>query len=188
MNTIRKTQAAVSKSTPMTHMRVVKDVIPTKREIRIEQFWQFCQAALWSTREFNYAEIKEFKMLIGEHFKRNQNPDKVFKQLVERACLAKRYISRKNGRYISKPVDWLNINYKNGLIGTKGWYKEVQEQRKTVLHYNEGIALFAQAVYSYCDSRNILGIDSFRKEMIRLRQYDLLQMYTNTIIQIQYFN
>ena len=189
MNTNRKIQTVpAAKPKHFAQMRVVKDAVPTKREMRIEQFWQFCQATFWSTREFNYAEIKEFKSLIQEYFKRNQNPDKVFKQLVERVCLAKRYVSRKKGRYISKPVDWLNINYKNGLAGTKDWYKEVLEQRKTVPHYNEGIALLSQAVFSYCENRNILDIDSFRKEMIRLRQHDLLQIYSNTIMQIRYFN
>lgn len=175
---------------PATHLRVVKGSLfaGRTRERRIEQFWLLCHATFWNTQQFTDAEVSEFKKLIREHFKNNKNVDRVFKQLAERVCLAKRYITRKQGRYISKPIDWLNINYKNGLAGTASWLKEVEEQRKTVPHYNEGIKLLAKAVYKYCKDRNIIEMINCRKELIRLKQHDLLQIYMNSIMHIQYFN
>ena len=148
----------------------------------------FCQAALWNNQQFAKEEIKEFKFLISEHFTKGKSINKTFRQLVERVCLAKRYVARKKGRYISKPVDWLNINYKNGLASTKAWYKSVQEQRESVPHYNEGIALLSEAVLNFCEHRNILDILHFRKELIQQKQYDLLQIYMNSILHIDYFN
>lgn len=191
MSAIKKIQTKREiKNTHVPHLKVVKGGLfpTTKREKRIEQFWLFCHATFWNTQQFSDAEITEFKLLIREHFKRNKNVDATFKQLVERVCLAKRYVTRKKGRYISKPIDWLNINYKNGLAGTASWYKVVQEQRETVPHYNEGIALLAKSVYKYCETRNILDMLINRKELIRLKQHDLLQIYMNTIMHIQYFN
>lgn len=178
------------KNKNVSHLRVIKGgLFPTsKREKRIEQFWLFCRATFWNTQQFTDVETGEFKTLIREHFKRNKNVDVVFKQLVERVCLAKRYVTRRKGRYISKPIDWLNINYKNGLAGTASWYKVVQEQRETVPHYNEGILLLSRAVLKYCENRNILEILNYRRELIKLKQHDLLQLYMNTIMHIQYFN
>jgi hypothetical protein len=178
------------KNKTVSHLKVVRGgLFPTSnREKRIEQFWLLCHATFWNAQQFTDAEVNEFKELIREHFKRNRNVDSVFKQLVERVCLAKRYVTRRKGRYISKPIDWLNINYVNGLAGTAGWYKVVEEQRETVPHYNEGIALLAKAVYRFCETRNIVEMINFRKDLIRLKQHDLLQIYMNTIMHIQYFN
>lgn len=191
MSALRKIQTKKeTKSKNVSHLRVIKGgLFPTsKREKRIEQFWLFCQATFWNTGQFTDAQVGEFKTLISEHFKGSKNVDKTFKQLAERVCLAKRYVSRRKGRYISKPIDWLNINYKNGLAGTASWYKEVETQRETVPHYNEGILLLSRAVLNYCEKRNILDILLYRKELIKLKQHDLLQIYMNTIMHIQYFN
>lgn len=191
MSAIKKIQTKSEvKNRPASHLRVVKgNLFPrTTREKRIEQFWLLCHATFWNGQQFTDAETCEFKELIAEHFKRNRNVDAVFKQLVERVCLAKRYVTRKKGRYISKPIDWLNINYKNGLAGTASWYKDVVAQRETVPHYNEGISLLAKAVYKFCETRNVLDILNYRKDLIRLKQQDLLQIYMNTIMHVHYFN
>lgn len=191
MSALRNIQSKKeSKNKNVSHLKVVRGgLFPTStREKRIEQFWLLCHATFWNAQQFTDAEVSEFKELIREHFKRNRNVDSVFKQLVERVCLAKRYVTRRKGRYISKPIDWLNINYVNGLAGTASWFKVVEEQRETVPHYNEGIALLSKAVYRFCETRNIVEMINFRKELIRLKQNDLLQIYMNTIMHIQYFN
>jgi hypothetical protein len=171
-------------------LRVVRGgLYPTsKKEKRIEQFWLFCQAALWNNQQFSESEVTEFKKLIAEYFKKSKDTDKIFTQLIERVCLAKRYVSRKPGRYMSKPIDWLNINYKNGLRGTYSWFKQVQQQRRSVPHYNEGISKLAEAVLSYCDKPNSNIVYSSRRELLKLNQYDLNQMFMNTIIHMQYLN
>lgn len=114
--------------------------------------------------------------------------EKTFKQLIERVCLAKRYVSRKKGRYISKPVDWLNVNYKNGLKGTEKWFKQVQLQRADVPHYNEGISILSLAVLQYCEVKSVLNIEYYREKFISLKQFDLLQHYMNTVVHLQYTN
>ena len=189
MSAVRKLKTEKN-TTRTSHLKVVKGgLYPySKREISTENLWLFCQASLWNTQVFSDEEIKEFKALLSEHFKGSKNIEKTFKQLVERVCLAKRYLARRKGRYISKPIDWLNINYKNGLAGTAGWYAVVEEQRKTVPHYNEGISVLAKAVYKYCEKRSILDMLQYRKELIKLKQHDLLQTFMNTVMHVQYFN
>lgn len=191
MSAVRKIQNQNgTKNSRVSHLKVVKGgLYPlTKRENRIEQFWLFCHATLWNNQQFENTQIEEFKELISAHFKKFKDVDQAFKQLTERVCLAKRYVSRKQGRYISKPIDWLNINYKNGLTGTESWYKSVINQRKTVPHYNEGIALLSRAILNYCEKKNIIEIFSFRKELIQQKQFDLMQIYMNTIMHVQFLN
>ena len=158
------------------------------RERRIEQFWSFCHATLWNNEQFEAAQVEEFKKLIAEHFRKFIDADNAFKELVERVCLAHRYVARRQSRYISKPIDWLNINFSNGLTGTESWYKSVQEQRKTVPHYNEGILTLSRAVLNYCKTRNVFDILNYRRELIKQKQFDLLQIYMNAIPHILYFN
>lgn len=188
MSAVKKVSEKSTKRT--STLRVIKGGLfaRTKKEIVIENLWLICKASFWNTQLFSNEEEKEFKALLAEHFKGSKNIELTFKQLVERVCLTKRYLSRKKGRYISKPIDWLNINYKNGLSGTLSWYKVVQEQRETVPHYNEGISLLAKALLKYADKRNILDMLHYRRELIRLKQHDLLQLFMNSIMHIQYFN
>jgi len=63
----------------------------------------------------------------------------------------------------------------------------VEEQRKTVPHYNEGISLLAKAVYKNSVKTNLLGMLKYRRELIALKQYDLLQVYMNSILFSHYF-
>jgi hypothetical protein len=191
MSTVRKINSVkVEKRQTVTHLKVVKSIYKPLEisTSRIDQFWIFCNAVLWPNQQFQNAEIKEYKKLIAEHFRNSRNYDKTFKQLIERVCLAKRYVARRKGRYISKPVDWLNINYKNGLAGTASWYKVVEKQRKTVPHYNEGIAKLSEAVLSYCIIPSLFDIRCNYKKLITLKQYDLVQLYVNTIMHMQYLN
>lgn len=188
MTAVRKIQTR--KRTHKSHLRVVRggQYSSTKKERRIEQFWLFCNACLWNNQQFEESEVTEFKKLIGEFFKNCKDADAKFKQLVQRACLAKRYVTRRSGRYISKPIDWLNINYKNGLAGTASWYKQVQEQRKSVPHYNEGISTLANAVLDFSQTRNVLAVPNFRSELLKQKQSDLAQIYMNTIMHIHYLS
>lgn len=160
----------------------------TKKETASENLWLICKAAFWNTQLFTNEDEATFKGLITEHFKNSKNLDVTFKQLVERVCLVKRYLTRRKGRYISKPIDWLNVNYKNGLAGTTSWYKDVIKQRQSVPHYNEGITVLAKGLLKYAENRNILDLLKYRRELIELKQHDLVQLYMNCIMHIQYLN
>jgi hypothetical protein len=158
------------------------------REKRVNDFWTFCHSTFWSNELFTEEEQQEFKMLIADHFKDGKDADEVFFQLLQRATLAKRYIKRRSTRYISKPSDWLNINFKKGLAGTENWLKEVEDQRLTVPTYNEGIELLAEAILSWTKKGNADDVMNYREKFIVSKQFDLLFLYTNAIMHFQYIN
>jgi hypothetical protein len=170
--------------------RIIKGGLysPTKREKRINDFWTFCHSTFWSNEIFTELQEDEFRELISAYFEKGKDSDETFSQLVQRAVLAKRYVKRRNSRYVAKPADWLNINYKTGLKGTEAWYKEVEQQRLSVPTYNEGLEFLAEAVLSWATKRNVLEVSTYREKFIELKHFDLLFLYTNAIMHFQYIN
>ena len=183
MSAIKKTN---SKKVKVTPLRVVYVNPEYKTHRLLNGLWIVAYSTIWNNRPFTCVETAEFKKLLSEHLKADKNVKQNFKDIVERICLAKRFVSRRKERYIAKPIDWLNINYHNGLAGTAGWLEEVKEQRKTVPHYNEGIATFAHAILHYLESPNMLVFLRYRRMLMEQKQYDLLQIYYNTVLNLQY--
>lgn len=179
MSAVKKTKAGVS------HLRVVKGGKTNPLNNIVESTWAFIQAALWQNEEFTETEMLQFQNLISEYYNCNKPAEKVFEELVERVCLAKRYVSRKPGRYVAKPIDWLNMHYYNGLQVTESWYKQVCMQRITVPYYNIGLSLLAKALIKYLHEPTAKTLYAVRKRLIAERQFDLLQIFNNTIVNIQ---
>lgn len=184
MSAIRKTEK--KKAAKVIQLKLIKGGRTPELDKLVHGLWTLAYSALWNNKEFSIYETEELKELLSEHFENNKNSKRNFKDLVERICLAKRFVSRKRGRYISKPIDWLNINYKNGLAGTASWLEEVNEQRKSVPHYNEGITTLANGILKYMGSPSITVFLRYRKMLLEQKQSDLLQIFQITIINLQY--
>jgi hypothetical protein len=152
----------------------------------INGLWNVAQAGLWPNKSFSEKEKAVLKELIADHFYNGKNNKRNFKELLERICLAKRYVARKRGRYISKPQDWLNIHYPLGLAGTGAWLEKVNEVRADVPDYNKGIQTFAKAVLSFIESPGENTFHKYRKQLMEQKQFDLLQVFYTSIINLQY--
>ncbi|MCA0429039.1 MAG: hypothetical protein LCH32_00890 [Bacteroidetes bacterium] len=183
MTAVRKIRTATA-----PYLRVIKGGKFSPKNNIVENTWIFIHAALWCNNEFTNKEETQFQNLIAEHYNTVKNPTKVFEEIIERVCLAKRYVNRKRGRYLSKPIDWLNINYHKGLAGTEGWYQEVCLQRISVPEYNKGITLLAKSITKYLQEPTIKTIVAVRKKLIAQKQFDLLQMFNNAVINFQINN
>lgn len=152
----------------------------------IDGLWNVAQAGLWPNKAFSEKEKSALKELIADHFANGKSDKRTFKELLERICLAKRYVARKRGRYISKPQDWLNIHYPLGLAGTSAWLERVNEVRSDVPEYNKGIKTFANAVLRFIESPGENTFLKFRKQLIDQKQFDLLQVFYTAIINHQF--
>jgi hypothetical protein len=183
MNTVRKTK---SKETKVIQLKVIRGESSREASRLVNASWAVVQSALWNSRHFNPSEVAQLKKLIAEHYENGKSIKVTFKDLIERICLAKRYVARKKGRYISKPVDWLNIHYHKGLAGTAAWLQEVKEQRKTVPEYNLGISTLAKGILKYTESPSMTVFYQYRRMLIEQKQQDLLQIFYNTIINLQF--
>lgn len=188
MSAIRKTNSKSKKSGKGKVIQLNafanKDQITTGQ--LINGLWNVAQGALWINRNFTASEKLQLKKLIAEHFFNGKTNKRTFKELVERICLAKRYVARKRGRYISKPQDWLNIHYPLGLAGTGAWLERVNEVRADVPEYNKGITTLAKGILKFIESPSEATFYRYRRLLIEQRQFDLLQIFNNTIINLQY--
>ncbi len=144
------------------------------------------QSSLWFGKQFSEKENEQLAELIAEHFYNGADARKNFKDLIERISLAKRYVNRKRGRYISKPQDYLNIHYPLGLVGTASWLEQVKAVRKDVPDYNKGITVFAKALLAFIDSPSHAEFHKAQKQLIEHKQFDLLQIYNNTVLKLQF--
>ena len=89
--------------------------------------------------EFTPNETKSFKSLLEVYFKDKGFFFYFFVEFCERILLAKRYVARRSGRYVAKPIDYLNIHFKFGIAGTEDWYKQLEQQRKLVPQYTKAL-------------------------------------------------
>lgn len=161
---------------------------PQQRNVQklIDGVWAAAVNSLWFHKTFNEKETETFKSLIAEHFYNSNDSKRNFRELIERICLAKRYVARKRGRYISKPQDYLNIHYPLGLAGTSAWLEQVKFIRKDVPEYNKGITTLAKSLLAFIESPSVANFHKGRKNLIEQNQFDLLQIYNNVIIHLQY--
>ena len=161
---------------------------PRQKEITmlVNALWGVAASSFWFNKMFTAEEVDHYKQLIGEHFFNGRDARVNFKELVERLCLAKRYVARKSGRYISKPQDYLNVHYPSGLSGTAAWLACIEEIRKEVPEHNKGITTFAKALLSFIENPSKINYHEGRKQLTEQNQFDLLQIYHHVIIHIQY--
>lgn len=161
---------------------------PHQRSVKklIDGLWAVAATSLWFNKTFSESESESHKTLIGEHFFNGKESKRNFRELIERICLAKRYVARKRGRYISKPQDYLNIHYPLGLAGTASWLEQVNTIRKDVPEYNKGISTLAKALLAFIENPTAANFHKGRRSLIEQNQFDLLQIYINTIVHLQY--
>lgn len=178
-----KTKASNKKTIQLNIFRQPNQI---ETEKLINGLWSVVKSSLWVNRIFTMKESEELKELIADHFFNGKNNKRNFKDLVERICLAKRYLARKRGRYISKPQDWLNVHYPKGLAGTASWLEQVNTVRKDVPEYNKGITTLANGIIKYMESPNIIVFNRYKAMLVEQKQFDLLQIFYNTIINLQY--
>lgn len=161
---------------------------PHQRETAklINALWGAISTSLWPYKTFDNSQVVHFKELIGEHFLNGRDAKRNFKEIIERVCLAKRYLARKRGRYISKPQDYLNVHYPLGLTGTASWLQQVNDVRKDVPEYNKGISTLAKTLIAFIDNPTIPSYHKARKQLLNQNQFDLMQILNNTIIHLEY--
>lgn len=187
MNTIRKTKSKSNKSKGKTiQLNIFQQPNQTETEHLINGLFNVARGALWLNKNFTAKEKENLKELLADHFYNGKTNKRTFKELVERICLVKRYVARKRGRYISKPQDWLNIHYPLGLAGTASWLTKVNEVRSEVPDYNKGITTLANAILKYIENPGHFTFYKYRRLLMEQKQFDLLQIFNNTIINLQY--
>lgn len=159
-----------------------------KRVQRTQDLLTFTQSIFWLEKTFSEEEQLRLKLLIAEHFHGSTDVDRTFKELIARTCLTKQWVDEKPYRTILEPAEWFDVNSAEGLDSAEGLYNKILTQRTTIPSYQYGITIITEAILKYFEKKNVLDIYSYRKQFIKLHRMDLLQIYFNAIIHIQFIN
>ena len=185
-STAKRTVKSKTKSAKVIQLNIFQQPQQKAISTLVNAIWGAVSTSLWPYKTFDNSEVTYFKELIAEHFLNGREAKRNFKEIIERVCLAKRYLARKRGRYISKPQDYLNVHYPLGLAGTAAWLQQVNVVRKDVPEYNKGISTLAKALIAFLDNPTILVYHKGRRQLLEQKQFDLLQIFNNTIIHLEY--
>ncbi len=164
------------KKQPEAKLTLIKGGARTEYQRLILTTWQVAQSALWADKVFSDQDKDEFFSLISGYYRGSKNKVACFKQVIQRILLARRYVNRNRNRYIPKPADWLNIHFTYGISGTKGWYERIKEERKKVPHYNEGIKLFADGVWTFVNTPTAANYLNLHGNLFERDQHDLIEV------------
>lgn len=150
----------------------------------IHDLWLICHSAFWPDETFSEHEVVQFKKLIAEHFTGCTNTEERFKELVERTIMAKDYFVRRPWRYMTRPIDWLNINYWYGLSRTQPWYTRVFIERLSKPKHNEDMLLVAEALLDYSKEQRTDKVRACMQVLCEQKNYELLRFYITAILQL----
>lgn len=154
----------------------------------VNDLWLICHSTFWSDETFSEKEVARFKTLISAHLDGYKNAEEKFTELIERIIMAKDYISRRPWRYIAKPNEWLNINYRYGLAGTAAWYKRLTQERSASPSHKKELQLVAEALLDYSMNQDTDAVRAYTQILCEYGQYDLLRLYVNAILKITHSN
>jgi len=174
---------ATTKDAKVIRLSVFRQPGEIETDRLINGLWSIAKGALWMNRIFWTSETIAFRELIAVHFYNGKKNKQNFKELAERICLAKRHFDLMKGFSISDPSQWLDINEPEGLAATGEWLDHL---KKDIPEYNIGISTFANTFLRYLDSPNSRTFIQCKLALIDEKQFDLLEIFHNTIINLQY--
>jgi hypothetical protein len=178
-------QSEISEKLEQFKIRLLNSIMLEKR---CQDLLTFSNAVLWPDETFSEEKKMSLLPLITEHFRDSNNINQTFRELVERTVMAKRWVDEKEYRTLLSPAFWFNINRIDGLYSTHSLYGKMLTQKKTIPSYQFGLTVISEAVLRFCQHQNILHINGYRDQFIKLNRMDLLQYYFSAVMHIQFVN
>lgn len=152
----------------------------------IEAAWQLAYCALWHDQPFAAKEVQAARNYIGHYFHLSLDTQKAFTALCERVLLANRYLNSEQSRFVPQPSIWFNPKYQYGFAGTLPWYHRLIVKRTEVEGYQAGIAAVAKSYWQYATGSPANAFTSCRKNLLQLREYGLLQIFSNAVLLLSF--
>lgn len=173
-----ETDATMSKIIPINN----SPTIPLDHPY-VHACWVLSYNAFWCYDRLHAAEVLYAKNAIWNILSK-PSVDQNFIKIIERLLLSYKTVRNDNSRWIDLPSLWFNPEFPDGISSYDDFYKSVREKRKVVKGYYKGIKVFASHLLRYmvCPSDKILK--SCSTKLLSLREYDLIQLWNNTIVQL----
>lgn len=113
------------------------------RILAANHIWRVIKSAFWKDKEFSADVEEKCTLHLNSYFQNCKNLEHRFKELCERVCLVKAFLTERNCPLPYHPITFVNPNTKYGLSYTKSWYTQLQMQRSLTPFYKCEIRTFA---------------------------------------------
>jgi hypothetical protein len=142
---MRTTAAATSTRFYASPLTIVKGKQAYEEQVQqlTDIAWTFAYTSFWNGMEFSASETNAAKALM-QHFIQSGPPLQQYYELVQRILLARQYLLRHPGTYVSLPTDWLQEP--KGFAGTQRWYEAVEKRRTQLPGYQRFLKALPEAV------------------------------------------
>ncbi len=156
-------------------------------DLLIDAAWHFAYSALWHHEIISPKEITNCKEFIRHFFQLQVNSKKALIIFCERVLLAKEYFVRYPGQ-LSPPSIWLHHQNDEGFTTTLTWYQQMLVRRQQVPDFRNDLQIVTHYYLQYAVKPSAKWVKDCRNQLMRLKANDLLQIFYNSIIHIQYSN
>lgn len=188
MSTKKKPQSRPASKTraKVIHLEAFRQPTEILTDKLINCLWHVAKGSLWMNCDYSSEEISHFKELLAQHFYNGKNSKQNFRELVQRIFLTKFFELSEGGSYPTKPQNWLSIHYPKGLSQESEWQDKLNEIKKEEHLHDQGIMTLSKGILKYHDCPDQIVFNRYRRLLIKQKQYDLLEIFYRTIINLQF--
>lgn len=151
----------------------------------IQAGWLLCYTALWQYESFPDREIGYAQEVINKALLSRMGLKQAFIEYCERILLANRLFHADPSQWVDMPSLWFHPDYSEGFSGTLSVYQQIKTERAMIPGYQRGIKVMANAYWQYLNCPSSIVLKRCRRQLLSLREYNLLQLWNNLIITYQ---
>jgi hypothetical protein len=158
--------------------------IPDELSLPTHAAWQLAYAILWNHDRLPMQEERYAKESIRRQLAHGKLTRRSFIEVCERLLLAGKCLTVSPDTWIDQPSIWFHPEFTGGFADTQAMQQKVVLKRKAVPRYQWGLYVFATYYWRYLQSPSDLLLHQCYQRLHRLREYGLLQVWSNVILLI----
>lgn len=155
---------------------------PDELSLPTQAAWLLAYTILWNHDRLPIQEERYAKERIRRQLARGTLTRKSFINVCERLLLAGKCLSVSPDAWIDQPSIWFHPEFTGGFSDTLLLQQKVTLKRQAITTYQRGIAIFASYYWRYQQSPSDLLLRQCYRRLHKLREYGLLQTWSNVIL------
>lgn len=141
--------------------------------------WVFAYTALWNGETFSAQEISAAKTHITNVLMQSGSVQNNYEETIQRILLTRNYLHNHPQKFVPQPSEWFNPQNINGFVGTRAWYKQVEQKRKAMPLYKHPWQLLATAIQELMYCPTAFTFHYWRTYFAETNNQPLLNLYVS---------
>jgi hypothetical protein len=114
-----------------------------------------------------------------------KNLSEAFNEFIFRVQLTRKYIHAAPGRFVPKPIIWLDPKNEKGFSGTESWHKITKKKQEKIKNYYSHIKLVGELYKKYVQTPTFDMYASGRQRLSKIEDKQYLQLYDKSILKLK---